>query len=109
MKILVVFVIAAFSGKHSLNFTKFLKIYVFFPSQNWSENNFNQLISLYVLIYIYFLNPLGCHASIMWQDRPESSMDLVKNAFWNYVSQATLTAEDTLQVIRNSELGQEIK
>ncbi|XP_051728629.1 apolipoprotein A-IV a isoform X1 [Ctenopharyngodon idella] len=50
----------------------------------------------------------GCHASMMWQDQPENNMDLVKNAFWNYVSQATLTAEDTLQMIRNSELGQEI-
>lgn len=86
---------------------------LFFLSQNWSENHFNQLISLYVFIYIYLLlimvNSLGCHASMMWQDQPENNMDLVKNAFWNYVSQATLTAEDTLQMIRNSELGQEIK
>lgn len=50
----------------------------------------------------------SCHANMMWQDQPMPSMDLVKNAFWNYVSQATLTAEETLQMIRNSELGQEI-
>ncbi|RXN05431.1 mitochondrial import receptor subunit TOM40-like protein [Labeo rohita] len=50
----------------------------------------------------------GCHANIMWQNQPTTSMELVKNTFWNYVSQATLTAEDTLQMIRNSELGQEI-
>ncbi|TRY96382.1 hypothetical protein DNTS_029316 [Danionella cerebrum] len=50
----------------------------------------------------------GCHANVVGLDQPELSMDLVKNSFWNYVSQATLTAEDTLQMIRTSELGQEI-
>lgn len=55
------------------------------------------------------MNPLGCHASMLWQDESVPSMDMVKNAFWHYVSQATLTADDTLQTIRNSELGQEIK
>lgn len=107
MKILVVFVIAAFSGKHWWNFLSKTKLF------SLITGHFNQLISSNVFIYIYFLlimvNPLGCHANMMWQDKPEHSMDLVKNAFWNYVSQATLTAEDTLQMIRNSELGQEIK
>lgn len=46
---------------------------------------------------------------MMWQDQAEPSMELVKNAFWNYVAQATLTAEDTMQMIKNSELGQDIK
>uniref|UniRef100_A0A671LTU4 Apolipoprotein A-IV a n=1 Tax=Sinocyclocheilus anshuiensis TaxID=1608454 RepID=A0A671LTU4_9TELE len=50
----------------------------------------------------------GCHANVMWQDQPEPSMNLVKNSFRNYGSQATLTAEITPQMIRNSELGQEI-
>lgn len=49
------------------------------------------------------INLLGCHASMLWQDQRAPSMDLVKNTFWNYVSQATL------QMIRNSELGQEIR
>lgn len=52
---------------------------------------------------------IGCQANMMWQDQAEPSMELVKNAFWNYVAQATLTAEDTVQMIKNSELGQDIK
>ncbi|KAL1255303.1 hypothetical protein QQF64_013364 [Cirrhinus molitorella] len=65
-------------------------------------------IIMKVLVVFVIAVFAGCHANIIWQDQPVASMDQVKNAFWNYVSQATLTAEDTLQMIRNSELGQEI-
>lgn len=51
----------------------------------------------------------GCHANLLGQDQAGPSIDLVKNAFWNYVAQATLTAEDTMQMIKNSELGQDIR
>lgn len=45
----------------------------------------------------------------MWQDQPISNMDTMKNAFWDYVAKATLTTEEVLQKIRQSELGQDIK
>ncbi|XP_054462481.1 apolipoprotein A-IV-like [Anoplopoma fimbria] len=49
-----------------------------------------------------------CNANILWQEPPKSNLDLVKDAFWDYVAKATLTAEDSLTQIRQSELGQEV-
>lgn len=51
----------------------------------------------------------GCNANIVWQSQPKSQLDMVKDAFWDYVSKATLTTEDSLQMIRKSELGKEVK
>lgn len=50
-----------------------------------------------------------CNANILWQEPPKTSLDIVKNAFWDYVAKATQTAEDSLTQIRQSELGQEVK
>uniref|UniRef100_A0A8C3AP68 Uncharacterized protein n=1 Tax=Cyclopterus lumpus TaxID=8103 RepID=A0A8C3AP68_CYCLU len=36
-----------------------------------------------------------CNANILWQE-PKSSLDLVKDAFWDYVAKATLTSADTV-------------
>ncbi|XP_069032714.1 apolipoprotein A-I-like [Embiotoca jacksoni] len=49
-----------------------------------------------------------CNANILWQEPPKTNLDLVKDAFWDYVSKATLTAEDSLKQIRESEIGQEV-
>lgn len=45
----------------------------------------------------------------MWQDQAKPSMDMVKDAFWDYVAKATLTTDDILQKIKESEMGQEVK
>lgn len=50
-----------------------------------------------------------CNANILWQEPPKSNLDMVKDAFWDYVAKVTLTAEDSLKQIRQSELGQEVK
>ncbi|KAG9334614.1 hypothetical protein JZ751_007437, partial [Albula glossodonta] len=50
----------------------------------------------------------GCHANLLWADEPKPQMEQLKDAFWDYVAKATQTAEDTLQMIRKSELGQEV-
>lgn len=50
-----------------------------------------------------------CNANILWQEPPKSNLDMVKDAFWDYVAKVTLTAEDSLNQIRQSELGQEVK
>ncbi len=50
-----------------------------------------------------------CNANILWQEPPKSNLDMVKDAFWDYVAKATHTAEDSLRQIRQSELGQEMK
>lgn len=51
----------------------------------------------------------GCNANILWQNQPKSQVNMVKDAFWDYVAKATVTAEDSLQQIRQSELGKEVK
>ncbi|XP_018587776.2 uncharacterized protein LOC108922240 [Scleropages formosus] len=50
----------------------------------------------------------GCHANLLWADEPKPQLELVKDAFWDYVAKATHTAEDTLKMIRESQLGQEV-
>ncbi|CAN9503540.1 unnamed protein product [Ophioblennius macclurei] len=47
----------------------------------------------------------GCHADVV---QPSHQVDMVKDAFWDYVAKATMTAEDSLAQIRTSELGQEV-
>ncbi|XP_041868515.1 apolipoprotein A-IV-like [Melanotaenia boesemani] len=49
-----------------------------------------------------------CNANILWQEPPKTNLDVVKEAFWDYVAKATLTAEDTMRQIQESELGQEV-
>lgn len=51
----------------------------------------------------------GCNANIAWQNQPKQQVDMVKDAFWDYVAKATMTAEDSLKQIRRSQLGKEVK
>lgn len=51
----------------------------------------------------------GCNANIVWQSQPKHQVDMVKDAFWDYVAKATTTAEDSLKQIRQSELGRDVK
>ncbi|KAI5087276.1 apolipoprotein A-IV isoform X1, partial [Silurus meridionalis] len=50
----------------------------------------------------------GCQASVIRQDEAKPSFEMVKDAFWDYVSKATLTTEDILQKIKESDMGQEV-
>ncbi|KAG7500506.1 apolipoprotein A-IV-like [Solea senegalensis] len=61
-----------------------------------------------VLVVLAFAVFSGCNANILWQDAPKSNLEVVKDAFWDYVAKATFTAEDSLKQIRQSELGQEV-
>uniref|UniRef100_A0A8C6WKX2 Apolipoprotein A-IV n=1 Tax=Neogobius melanostomus TaxID=47308 RepID=A0A8C6WKX2_9GOBI len=49
-----------------------------------------------------------CNANILWHEQPKTSVDLVKDAFWDYVAKATQMAEDSLKQIQESELGQDV-
>ncbi|XP_061884823.1 apolipoprotein A-IV a [Entelurus aequoreus] len=49
-----------------------------------------------------------CHGNVVPHKQPEAQVDVVKDAFWDYVAKATTTAEDTLKLIRQSELGKEV-
>ncbi|XP_054620099.1 apolipoprotein A-IV a [Dunckerocampus dactyliophorus] len=50
----------------------------------------------------------GCNANVMRPNQPKAQVDMVKEAFWDYVAKATSTAEDSLKLIRQSELGKEV-
>lgn len=51
----------------------------------------------------------GSSANLVWHSQPKQQVDMVKDAFWEYVAKATVTAEDTLMQIRESQLGKEVK
>ncbi|TNN26072.1 Apolipoprotein A-IV [Liparis tanakae] len=61
---------------------------------------------LVVLVLAVFT--AACDANIVRQHPPKSQVDMVKDAFWDYVAEATTTAEVSLKQIRQSELGQEV-
>ncbi|KAI1886297.1 hypothetical protein AGOR_G00212550 [Albula goreensis] len=51
----------------------------------------------------------GCHASVMRSDEPEERLgDVISDTFWEYFDKAKQTAQDALQKIRETELGQEV-
>uniref|UniRef100_A0A8C1NU61 Apolipoprotein A-IV-like n=1 Tax=Cyprinus carpio TaxID=7962 RepID=A0A8C1NU61_CYPCA len=57
------------------------------------------------LIFVFLL---GCQANLFYADEPKPQLEQLTDAFWSYVAQATRTAEDTLKMIRESQLGQEV-
>lgn len=58
---------------------------------------------------LIFYPSAGCNAKIVRHNQPKQQVDMVKDAFWDYVSKATVTAEDSLKQIRQSQLGKDIK
>ena len=55
-----------------------------------------------------FFSPAGCDADIQPQD-PQQQLDMAKNLFWDYVAKMTRTAEDSVEQIKQSQLGHEFK
>ncbi|XP_074511031.1 uncharacterized protein LOC141779883 [Sebastes fasciatus] len=50
----------------------------------------------------------GSQANLFLADAPKPQLDVVTDAFWDYVAKATQTADDTLQMIRKSQFGQDV-
>lgn len=50
----------------------------------------------------------GCNANIVRTNQPKQQVDMVNDAFWDYVAKATTTAEDSLKQIRDSKLGKDV-
>lgn len=50
----------------------------------------------------------GCNANTMWSKEPKQQVEMVKDAFWDYVAKVTATAEDSLKEIKNSQLGKDV-
>lgn len=53
--------------------------------------------------------PTGCNANLFYADAPKPQMEVVKDAFWQYVEKVTQTADDTLQMIKKSQFGQDVR
>ncbi|KAM4567890.1 uncharacterized protein V3H82_012143 [Fundulus diaphanus] len=50
----------------------------------------------------------GCNANLFYADAPKPQLEVMTDAFWDYVGKATQTADDTLQMIRKTQFGQDI-
>ena len=53
--------------------------------------------------------PSGCQANLFYADAPKPQLEVLTDAFWDYVAKATQTADDTLQMIRKSQFGQDVR
>merc|ERR1712212_1172770 len=65
------------------------------------------VMKVFVVLAIAVLS--GCHANLFYADEPKPQLEQLTDAFWDYVAKATKTAEDSIQMIRKSQLGQEVK
>ncbi|TWW53431.1 Apolipoprotein Eb [Takifugu flavidus] len=50
----------------------------------------------------------GCQANLFYADAPKPQLEVLTDAFWDYVAKATQTADDTLQMVRKSQFGQDV-
>ncbi|XP_051573871.1 apolipoprotein A-IV-like [Myxocyprinus asiaticus] len=50
----------------------------------------------------------GCQANLLYADEPKPQVEQLTDAFRSYFTQATRSAEETIQMIRTSQLGQEV-
>ncbi|TNN89195.1 Apolipoprotein A-IV [Liparis tanakae] len=64
------------------------------------------VMKVFVVLAVAVLS--GCHANLFTADAPKPQLEVLTDAFWDYIAKATETADDTLQMIRKSQFGQEI-
>ncbi|GAA6220351.1 apolipoprotein A-I-like [Lates japonicus] len=63
-------------------------------------------MKVFVVLAIAVLS--ACNANLFYADAPKPQLEVLTDAFWDYIAKATQTADDTLQMIRKSQLGQEV-
>uniref|UniRef100_A0A9J8CP14 Uncharacterized protein n=1 Tax=Cyprinus carpio carpio TaxID=630221 RepID=A0A9J8CP14_CYPCA len=61
-----------------------------------------------VLVVLALAVFTGCQANLFYADEPKPQLEQLTDAFWSYVAKATQTAEETVKMIRSSQLGQEV-
>ncbi|XP_047454601.1 apolipoprotein A-I-like [Mugil cephalus] len=61
-----------------------------------------------VLVVLVLAVFSGCNANLFYADAPKPQMEVVTDAFWKYVEKVTQTADDTLQMIKKSQFGQDV-
>ncbi|XP_034089406.1 apolipoprotein A-IV-like isoform X3 [Gymnodraco acuticeps] len=55
-----------------------------------------------VLVVLVLAVFTGCNANILYADAPKPQIELLTEAFWDYVAKVTETADETLQMINKS-------
>lgn len=53
--------------------------------------------------------PTGCNANLFYADAPKPQMEVMTEAFWDYVAKATQKADDTIQMIKKTQFGQDVR
>lgn len=81
----------------------------FFYYSGWKKKTITNYPIQSVFIYLFLIYIKGCQANVIWQDQNKLNVEIVKDAFWDYVAKATQMSEDILQKIQKTEIGQEIK
>lgn len=51
----------------------------------------------------------GCNANLFYADAPKPQMEVMTEAFWDYVAKASQTADDTIQMIKKTQFGQDVR
>ncbi|XP_070823416.1 apolipoprotein A-I-like [Chaetodon trifascialis] len=64
------------------------------------------VMKVFVVLAVAVLS--GCHANLFYADAPKPQLEVLTDAFWDYIAKATQTADDTLKMIRKSQFGQEV-
>lgn len=102
MKVLVILAIAVLSGK--------LKISGFFKKKKKTFIANLVLCEIDQRLYFIFIHfILDCQAHQLYGDESKAQVEVLIDSFWNYIAKATQTADDSLQMIRESQFGQEVK
>ncbi|KAI3361196.1 hypothetical protein L3Q82_013396 [Scortum barcoo] len=68
----------------------------------------DSLRAMKVLVVLALAVFTGCNANLFYADAPKPQLEVLTDAFWDYVAKATQTADDTVQMIRKSQFGQEV-
>ncbi|KAK1894849.1 Apolipoprotein Eb [Dissostichus eleginoides] len=61
-----------------------------------------------VLVVLVLAVFTGCNANIFYADAPKPQIELLTEAFHDYVAKAKETADDTLQMIKKSQFGKHV-
>lgn len=88
---------------NNININKQCNVCCLREFENWLEKRMNQHNP------ILFASLPGCQANLFSADEPKPQLEQLTDAFWSYAAKATRTAEETLKMIRESQLGQDVK
>uniref|UniRef100_A0A3P8WAZ3 Apolipoprotein A-IV-like n=1 Tax=Cynoglossus semilaevis TaxID=244447 RepID=A0A3P8WAZ3_CYNSE len=61
-----------------------------------------------VLVILAIAVLSDCQAHQLYGDESKAQVEVLIDSFWNYIAKATQTADDSLQMIRESQFGQEV-